>query len=62
MKRYVVQVEKYVWAESDVDVISKVRGECHKEDLKNDNHCSIVQILEQPFGQIGNRTVVYEGS
>ena len=34
MKRYVVQVEKYVWAEDDKDVISKMEHECSKEDIK----------------------------
>tara|TARA_Y100000033_G_C2746147_1_gene111195 strand:- start:869 stop:1045 length:177 start_codon:yes stop_codon:yes gene_type:complete len=58
MKRYVVQVEKYVWAEDDKDVISKMEHECSKEDIKNDNRCSVVQIVEQPFGSIGNRKVV----
>lgn len=58
MKRYVVQVEKYVWAKDDKDVISKMENLCSKEDLKEDNGCSVTKIVEQPFGKIGNREVL----
>jgi hypothetical protein len=57
MKRYVVQIEKYVWAEDDKDVITKMEHLCSKEDLKEDNGCSVINIVEQPFGKIGNREV-----
>tara|TARA_Y100001937_G_scaffold84499_2_gene114351 strand:- start:5290 stop:5466 length:177 start_codon:yes stop_codon:yes gene_type:complete len=58
MKRYVVQIEKYVWAENDEAVKEIVEQECSKEDIKRDNRCSVVQIVEQEFGSIGSRKVL----
>lgn len=58
MKRYVVQVEKYVWAENDKEVIDIMEQECAKQDLKFDNRCSVVKIVEQKFGSIGSREVL----
>tara|TARA_R100001591_G_scaffold109208_1_gene119095 strand:- start:459 stop:623 length:165 start_codon:yes stop_codon:yes gene_type:complete len=54
MKRYVVQIEKYVFAEDDEAVKKMLDEEC--SGTNGDVQC--IQIVEQKFGTIGNRKVV----
>jgi len=57
-KRYVATVEFYVWGDNDEDVIKQVQEYCTEQDLKNDNHCNLNSLVEQPWGEIGNRVVI----
>ena len=57
-KRYVATVEFYVWGDNDEDVIKQVQEYCTEQDLKNDNHCNLISLVEQPWGKIGNRVVI----
>jgi hypothetical protein len=61
-KRYVATVEFYVWGDNDEDVIKQVQEYCTEQDLKNDNHCNLISLVEQPLGKIGNRVVISNSS
>ena len=54
-KRYVVTMDMYVYAENDY----MARKNAHKlaDNLRNlrDNQAAVLDIVEQPFGTIGNR-------
>jgi hypothetical protein len=56
-KRYVAVVSYYVWANSDEEAINKVKLQCKAQDLKNDDHCELIELVEQPFATLGNRPV-----
>lgn len=58
MKRYVVTLEKYVFAENDKEAIYQAQKQAVKEQVTEDNRCSVTEIVEQPFGSIGNRKVL----
>jgi|TARA_Y100000114_G_C11701248_1_gene298548 hypothetical protein len=53
--RYVVTMDMYVYAENDF----MARKKAHKlaDGLKNklDNQAAVLDIVEQPFGTLGNR-------
>ena len=53
--RYVVTMDMYVYAENDF----MARQKAHKlaDGLKNklDNQAAVLDIVEQPFGTLGNR-------
>lgn len=57
-KRYVATIDFYVWGDNDEDVIKQVQEYCTEQDLKNDNHCNLISLVEQPVGKIGNRVVI----
>jgi len=58
MKRYVVTLEKYVFAKNDKEAIYQAQKQAVKEQVAEDNRCSVTEIVEQPFGSIGNRKVL----
>lgn len=57
MKRYVVTLEMYVYAENDegAKAIAKQKAEYNKKN--EDNRCSVAGIVEQPFGSFKIRSV-----
>lgn len=57
-KRYVVRTEFYIYAKSDDEAISQAKDHCTKQDRREDDGCSIVLLVEQPFGTIGNRPII----
>jgi hypothetical protein len=57
MKRYVLTLEMYVYAENDASVKAIAESKAKKEREYNDNRCSVVDIVEQPFGQLKARRV-----
>lgn len=57
-KRYVATIDFYVWGDNDEDVIKQVEDYCREQDLKNDNNCNLISLVEQPLGKIGNRVVI----
>ena len=58
MKRYVVTLEKYVFAENDKEAIFQAQKQATDEQIAHDNRCSVTEIVEQPFGTNGNRKVL----
>ena len=56
-KRYVVTMDLYVFAENDSDAIASAYKLADKIGEMG-NGCAVVEMCEQPFGQIGNRKVV----
>lgn len=59
-KRYVAVVEFFVNAKDDNEAIEKIKAHCREQDLKRDDKCCPVKIVEQPFGSMGNRPVFGE--
>lgn len=57
MKRYIVKVDMYVWAEDDKAAISKGRMIAEKQREMYDNQCALLEVVEQPFGTLGCREV-----
>lgn len=55
--RYVAVIELYVWADTDEKAIEQVKALCKEQDDKEDNGCSLVELVEQPFATLGNRPV-----
>lgn len=58
LNRYVATVDFYVWADSDEDAIYQARHIAAQQSTKRDDRCSVIDIVEQPQGKIGNRKVV----
>ncbi len=56
-KRYIAQVEIVIWANDDKEAIKDINGFCEKQVRDNDNDCQVIELVEQPFGTIGNRDV-----
>jgi len=56
-KRYVVNLEMYMYDKDDESVIRQAQKLADALDAKYDNRCSVDTIVEQPFGTIGNRKV-----
>lgn len=57
MKRYVVTLEMYVYAENDASAKAIAESKAKKEREYNDNRCSVSNIVEQPFGSFKVRSV-----
>lgn len=57
-KRYVVTLDLYVYSENDSEAIAKAHNLANTIANINANECSVIDIVEQPFGVIGNRKVV----
>ena len=57
MKRYVVTIEMYVYAENDASAKAIAESKAKKEREYNDNRCSVSGIVEQPFGSLKVRKV-----
>jgi len=58
MKRYVGTIEMYVWAENDDQAIDNLSELCKEQRRLNNNDCSVVGLVEQPTGTLGNRVVI----
>lgn len=56
-KRYVAVVEFYVYAKTDEEATEKAKAMCKEQDKKNDDRCSLVKLVEQPFATLGSRIV-----
>ena len=57
MKRYVARIEMYIYAEDGEQAKSQVQALCKEQDDKEDNHCQLIALVEQPFGTLGNRAI-----
>jgi hypothetical protein len=58
-RRYVAVVELYVWADNDNEAIDIAQALCKEQQRRFDNRCSLTNLVEQPFGTIGNRVVKF---
>jgi len=58
MRRYIVDIKAYFWAENDLDVIQQAKIFADKWDIKEDNQAEVIEIVEQSFGTVGNRPVL----
>ena len=57
MKRYIVEVSYYVWADSDEEAKEIANRKCVVEQMKNDNRCSVEKISQNDFGSLHRREV-----
>ena len=57
MKRYVLTLDLYIYADSDEDVKELAEQFAKDLDQLHDNKCNVVEIHENEFGTIGNRKV-----
>lgn len=57
MKRYVVTLDFYLYAENDESAIKEALKIAYEEDKKFDNRCTVVSLHEQPTGRLGSREV-----
>lgn len=57
MNRYVVTFERYLWADTDEAAIEQAKEFADKIANVDDNHCTVTNIVEQPFGTTSNRQV-----
>lgn len=56
-KRYVATMEFYVHASDDQDAAIKAKAIADNMDINLDNKASIINIVRQPYGAIGNTPV-----
>tara|TARA_Y100000004_G_C8784388_1_gene356411 strand:- start:526 stop:702 length:177 start_codon:yes stop_codon:yes gene_type:complete len=57
MKRYIVEVSYFVWADSDEQAKEIAEKKCRVEQMKHDNRCSVEKILQNDFGSFHTREV-----
>jgi len=50
MKRYVVKMEFFVWADSDDEAIAIAESKAKKENEYNDNRANITEVSSNKFG------------
>ncbi len=55
-KRYIVQIDAYIYAENDKQAKDKAQ-ELARWASVDDNHAAVVDLVEQPFGQKEGRQV-----
>ena len=56
MKRYVVTIDMYVYAENDDLAVHQAKRIAKELDL-DDNKAAVTEICEQSFGQLTNRKI-----
>ena len=59
MKRYLVKMEFFVWADSDREALSIAESKAKKECDYHDNRANIVDVVKKPFGSIAYGESVY---
>lgn len=57
-KRYVVEIQLYMYEDDDSAVIDKAKELANQIAKNDDNRASVSAIVEQPIGIIGNRKVL----
>lgn len=50
MKRYIVKMEFFVWAESDEEAVAIAESKAKKENEYNDNRANITEVSSNSFG------------
>ena len=52
MKRYVITLDYFDYADNDTQAIENALNKAIEEDLKNDNKCSVLTIHRADFGSV----------
>ena len=62
MDRYTVDLQLYIWADSDKEAIKIVQEIQQRQRDKFDNRCNINRLAEAPFGRVQEREIQIESS
>ena len=55
--RYTVEVDFYIWADSDVEAILKANEFAKEQDMKEDNQCVVRSVSSSPFASLISNTI-----
>lgn len=62
MDRYTVDLQLFIWAESDKEAVKLAQKIQQRQRDKFDNRCNINRLAEAPFGRILEREINIESS
>ena len=62
MDRYTIDLQLYIWADSDKEAVELARKIQQRQRDKFDNRCNINRLAEAPFGRIQEREIKIESS
>ena len=62
MDRYTVDLQLYIWADSDKEAIKIAQEIQQRQRDKFDNRCNINRLAEAPFGRVQEREIQIESS
>tara|TARA_R100001460_G_scaffold11086_1_gene25971 strand:- start:330 stop:521 length:192 start_codon:yes stop_codon:yes gene_type:complete len=62
MDRYTIDLQLYIWADSDKEAVELARKIQQRQRDKFDNRCNINRLAEAPFGRILEREINIESS
>ena len=62
MDRYTIDLQLYIWADSDKEAVELARKIQQRQREKFDNRCNINRLAEAPFGRILEREINIESS
>ena len=62
MDRYTVDLQLYIWANSDKEAVELARKIQQRQQDKFDNRCHINRLAETPFGRLLEREIHIESS
>lgn len=62
MDRYTIDLQLYIWADSDKEAVELARKIQQRQRDKFDNRCNINRLAEAPFGRILEREIKIESS
>ena len=62
MDRYTIDLQLYIWADSDKEAVKLAQKIQQQQRDKFDNRCNINRLAEAPFGRILEREINIESS
>lgn len=62
MDRYTIDLQLFIWAESDKEAVKLAQKIQQRQRDKFDNRCNINRLAEAPFGRILEREINIESS
>ncbi len=62
MDRYTVDLQLFIWAESDKEAVKLAQKIQQQQRDKFDNRCNINRLAEAPFGRILEREIDIESN
>ena len=62
MDRYTIDLQLYIWADSDKEAVELARKIQQRQRDKFDNRCNINRLAETPFGRAREREIQIESS
>jgi len=57
MKRYVITLDAYIYADTDEEAVNQAADLVKKMNKKYDNDADVVSLHEQPFGTFESRKI-----